>query len=660
MNNILQENINRHNKLFPYYNPLTGEGSLESRKPFIISENISLMLPLTMYKDLPILDKINERGGLHIYTPNKDFLKKKKQTTEQFRITFLTDLNKLRLKYDFEFFCYTQIRISDKEIGSPVKFKLRFGQRKLLHELEKMRLANLPIRIILDKARQWGGSTLTQIYMLWIQCYHRSNWNSVIGTDVLQQADTIRAMYEFAIEQMPQHPFTISNDKHVRGAKLLSPTGCQIRLGSMQKPKTLRSGSYKMAHFSETALWTTTDRTKPEELISSIITAIPLVPYTIVVSESTAKGEGNFFHRQWLSAIKGESGFTPVFVAWWEIEIYSLPFKNDQQAISFYNTLDEYGLYLWKLGATLEGIHWYYTYKKTNSLDEWQMHEEYPSTWQESFIASGERVIPLKYMATFDKNISKPKFIGDITADARSGKEALNNIDFVENSKNGNLSIWDFPEKNNPIAERYVVCMDIGGTSAKADYTVIRVIDRYWRTEDGQDEFVATWRGHMDVDLAVWKAAQLSKVYDNAKLVVESNTIDSKFQHTEGEHSYTVFDEIAPFYKNIYRRKDTDNINQKTSYNYGFFTSHKTKSTIITNLIKEIREQEFIEHDIRMIEECNEYEWKDSKVMGAKDGCHDDILMASAIGLYVSSKMPKPYNRTQQNNILPIGSAMSI
>lgn len=657
---ILKQNADRHQQLFPNYNPLTCEGSKEKRLPFVISNSATLYLPDDMFTDFPILNDISSKGGLHKYSPQQKLLKSRKQNISQWRTSFLLDLNKLRLKYDFEYYCYTQIRISDKLTGNLIPFLLRAGQRKLLHELELMRKDNKPIRVILDKARQWGGSTMTQIYMLWIQSYHCANWNSVIGTEVLTQAETIRAMYEVAVDNMPLHNLTLENDHRVRGAKRLRETNCQIRLGSMQKPKTLRSGDYKMAHFSETALWTTTERTKPEELISSIVSSIPLRPYTVVVNESTAKGEGNYFHRQWLKAISGESGFHPVFVAWWEIEIYQLPFKDDKEKIDFYHSLDDYGLFLWRLGATLEGIHWYKTYQRQNSFEAWQMHEEYPSTWQESFIASGERVFRLDYMQTISKGIRQPKFIGDIVADDRKGEAALQNISFVENTKNGCLKIWDFPDKDNDIAYRYVVCMDIGGTSSKADYTVIRVIDRYWRVEEGADEFVLTWRGHLDVDLAVWKAAQIAKLYDNALLVVESNTIDSKYQHTEGDHIYTVLHEIVPYYDNVYVRKEEDTVTHKITNHYGFATTSKSKTEMINNYTALLREGDIIEHDVIMEQETNEFEWKDAKRTGAKDGCHDDVLMASMIGMLVSARLPKPFVIANQTNIIDTSSGIRL
>ena len=61
--------------------------------------------------------------------------------------------------------------------------------------LEEMREAEQPIRLILLKARQWGGSTLIQIYMAWIQLVHRRNWNSVICAHLKESAANIKGMY---------------------------------------------------------------------------------------------------------------------------------------------------------------------------------------------------------------------------------------------------------------------------------------------------------------------------------------------------------------------------------------------------------------------------------------------------------------------------------
>ncbi|MDE6017337.1 MAG: hypothetical protein K2G85_00815, partial [Muribaculaceae bacterium] len=64
----------------------------------------------------------------------------------------------LRCRYDFPFWAYKCIKIKDKNGGQPLPFLLNAPQRKLIGEFEKMREAAMPIRIVLVKARQWGGS----------------------------------------------------------------------------------------------------------------------------------------------------------------------------------------------------------------------------------------------------------------------------------------------------------------------------------------------------------------------------------------------------------------------------------------------------------------------------------------------------------------------
>lgn len=651
-NPIILENNKRKRLLFPKYNPLTGQGSIEDRFEFKINSKKILYLPVEL-KTIKHIDDIIKKGSFALYKPPKKELTQEKLTITEWKTAYFKGIVELRYKYDFEFWAYNKIKIQQKEKGSMLPFLLRPAQRKLLHELEKLRKADKPIRIILLKARQWGGSTLTQFYFMWIQLYYKQNWNSVIVTEVLQQANNIKNMYEQAIALYPNQEYTMANAVGKSSdVKQINETGCKIYIGSLQNPNALRSGNYAMAHYSEVGAWKATTKLKPSDLISSVSASIISRPYTIIVMESTAKGEGTYFHKEWLKAKHKENNFVPVFVAWWEIETYRVEFDDDKQRLDFYNNLDDYGKFLWSLGATLEGIHWYYNYKKEVSFEKWQMNEEYPSTPEEAFISSGERVIPLQYVKKIEKTIQEPKFVGDIVADGKKGKEALINIRFEENTKKGCLKIWDYPDKTNTLSNRYVVSMDIGGVSDKADYTVIRVIDRYWRMEGGVDEFVATWRGHYDVDLAVWKAAQIAKIYSNALLVVESNTIDSKYQHNEGNHTYTVFDEIFPFYSNFYMRIDQQRIKEGLPQKYGFFTSQETKSTIITNLIASYRDEQIIERDIEMITECNEYEWKNGREMGAKDGCHDDVLMASAIGMYVSKNMEPPTKSNKKQYFL--------
>ena len=74
-----------------------------------------------------------------------------------------------RIEEDFEFWCARCVTIKDKLSGRNVPFILNRPQRRLLGVMEEQRMAGKPVRVILLKARQWGGSTLVQMYLAWMQ-----------------------------------------------------------------------------------------------------------------------------------------------------------------------------------------------------------------------------------------------------------------------------------------------------------------------------------------------------------------------------------------------------------------------------------------------------------------------------------------------------------
>lgn len=61
---------------------------------------------------------------------------------------------------DFERWARDCVRITDKLTERPVPFRLNAPQRRVLGVLEEMRRGGEPIRLIMLKARQWGGSAL--------------------------------------------------------------------------------------------------------------------------------------------------------------------------------------------------------------------------------------------------------------------------------------------------------------------------------------------------------------------------------------------------------------------------------------------------------------------------------------------------------------------
>lgn len=658
---ILKENERKKKTLFADYDPLTGEGSLEERFDFVLDSKHKIYLPIEMRK-FKILERMTEAGGVHRYEFEKEISdSNNRKTKKEIRKEFLKWLYKLRLRYDFEYWAVKRAWIKHKETQRIVPFKMDVHQRYIVRELEKQRKERKPIRLIILKARQLGSSTVSTLYMQWLATQVKENWNFAIAAHNQTASNTIKRIFELSLRMDGE--FNVKN----LGSPLVRQIverGSVIRIGSAVKPDSLRGEDLQMIHYSEVGFWKRTKETDPDDLIASISGSVLPNPDTCIIMESTAKSKGSFFYEEWEKAKRKESGFVPVFVAWWQVVRYQIPFDSEEEKIEYYNNLNDYGRFLWKIGATLEGIQWYFEKKRTLGGKTQKMQNEYPSTEEEAFTSVGERVFDIEYVENIKQCIREPKFVGDITADGKKGKGALENIRFVENINNGALKVWDMPDKDIEMTNRYLVCMDIGGRSDNADYSVIRVIDRYWRSEGGVDEFVATWRGHLDVDLAVWKAVQISKVYNNALLVVERNTIDSQHQKTDGVHTFTVFNEIVPFYENIYADTDPQRVKEGLPPKYGFFTgsgsAKNSKQAIVDNLIAMMREGGFIEHDLQMVVECDYFVYKKDGSLGAEEGKnnHDDVIMASGIGLLVSNRIDMPKEITKDNDfkIIKIGN----
>lgn len=640
---VLEENSKRRAILFSPYDPLTGKGSPIERKQIsymVRGEKQEYAIPLDMYEKYKMLfDLITNSGTL------EEFVKVTAgvSATNGMLLQVANSITEMRFDHDFEFWAITCVKIQDKKSKQIIPFKLNRPQRKLLARLEKMRMAGVPIRIIILKARQWGGSTLVQVYMAWIQIRHKTNWHSVVVADIEEQARNINGMYSRLAREYPSSLGAINLVPYERSTKsrMIKGRDCVISIGSAQKPDALRSFDLAMCHFSEAGFYKSTAQKTPEDLVQSIRSAVADVPYSLIALESTAKGVGNFYHREWQSAVNGESGYDPLFVSWFEIEIYQREIKNKETFIEWVFS-NAYATFLWNLGATLEGINWYFDFKKRENYSDLMMNSEYPSTAEEAFTSTGARVFAPDYVQNARKTCTTPEYIGDITGKSLKGKDALMDIIF-QNNPAGNFFIWQMPDKEEDISNRYCVSVDIGGRTKDADYSVIRVFDRYWMRTAGKPEVVATYRGHLDQDLIAWKAAQTAKFYNNALLVVESNSLSSEQEGSEGEHSLTVLNEVVKFYTNIYARTDPEKVRQGLPIKYGFHTDRLTKPMVIDELNGALREEAYIERDRRATDELDTYEVKPNGSYGAVDGCHDDLVMATAIGLWICFKfMPLP------------------
>ena len=571
---------------------------------------------------------------------------------------------KTRFRYDFTFWAFFEIKIEDKTTGMMVPFKLNRPQVIVLEICEEMRMAGQPINLIICKARQWGGSTFCIFYQMWLGLYCAEKHSFAVCAQTKSVAGNITKMLMRAMETYDAWslglPFEekleivrdmTSGEYVIKDSKSRQVSRSSIRIGSVEKPDSLRGYSGEGAHFSETGVWKDTPEKRPADLIRSIAGGILLQANSMQVIESTPKGAGNFFHREYMRAKNGKSAYRAVFISWMQIPHDTMPIEDYEDFITWLYThkdeestngewLDSGRYYwgLWMQGATLEGIQWYRHQRKTVD-DHADMASEAPSNDIEAFKFSGTTVFNEQDVAEIRDRCKAPKYKGNLMADGTTGPEALANIRFEDNTS-GQLHIWAMPDRSSNVFNRYLVAVDVGGRGKKSDWSVIRVFDRLPMVFGGVPVLVAEQRYHTDHDLLAYDAARIAKWYNNALLVIESNTLETKDQErdTDGNMTEYILDTIGELYDNLYARKQSaEQIKNHAPTRWGFHTNTATKPMIIANLVSCVRDKLWVEQSEYCCTELALYQKNEKGQFSAPpgEGMHDDVLMCTAIALWV-------------------------
>lgn len=527
-----------------------------------------------------------------------------------------TAWKRLRCRHDFEYWAFTCVTVKDKESPSDIPFRLNAPQRRVVEVLEHDRIAGRPLRLILLKARQWGGSTLVQMYMAWIQCVHRTNWHSVICAHVKDTSATIRGMYSKMLSCYPEELWEGPEKPEFRpyersiNVRQIAGRECRVTIGSSENPDSFRGGDYAMAHLSETAFWADSRQKSPRAVIQAICGSIGLQPYTFVAIESTANGVGDYFHNEWQRNKSGAGDKHAVFVPWHEIDFYRYepPVRGEVLA-----SLTPYEKWLWTHGCCTDQLYWRRCKLREFETPE-QMYPEFPGDDAEAFLADG---------ATVFANAGIERLRAGCSA-GTAGEMSADGSGFVE-CVDGRMRVWRRPWRGR----RYVAAVDIGGRSAKSDWSVIAVLE----CDGDRPEVVAQWRGHIDHDLLAAKAMAIARHYNNALLVIESNTLEA--EAGKGDPNLFVLNRLAENYQNVYMRESYDSLTRTTSRRVGFHTNRSTKALLISGLIEAVREGLYVERDAGACDELAVYQQLPSGSYGAKEGYHDDILMTRAMALHV-------------------------
>lgn len=551
--------------------------------------------------------------------------------------------DRLRSCHDFEFWCTTCCNIPDKSTAQLIPFNLNPAQRFVASMFEEDRTAGRPLRFIILKARQWGASTLVQMYMAWIQCTQRCNWNSLICAHLKDTSSIIRGIYSKMLAAYPPDLWMGEDDsvpafrpfEQAGNVRYLPGRGCRVTVASSETQDSVRGADYAMAHLSEVAFWADTPQHTPAQFVRAVCGSINITPLTLIVMESTANGVGNYFHSEWLRACEGKSDKRPVFIPWYYIPIYSKAVDDPAGLIA---SLDDYERSLIDVyGCTLEQVAWYHT-KRREYADHSMMQAEYPTTPLEAFTNTGYQVFDPRHIEQLRAGCDDPVLTGDMTGPVATGNGSLGTLRFTQRA-GGALSVWSPPADDAQACDsRYIVVVDVGGRSRTSDFSVIAVFDRM--SHPGGLEVAAQWRGHCDHDVLAWKAAAMARWYGHACLVYESNTLETDC--TEGDPSLFILNDIADCYDNLYYRTAADPVTGHTTRRPGFHTNRATKTDAVTRLNAALRDGLLTERDYQACNELAVYENLPNGTQGARAGHHDDTVIARAIAFAVLPSLPPP------------------
>ncbi|MCM1451722.1 MAG: hypothetical protein NC102_05655 [Clostridium sp.] len=667
---LLRENDRRLARLHASFDPVTGENSTGERVEADAApmpegwtrdgKAKKVWLPKALMEEALVKDLI-KWGSVKALARRK---KAKIVVTEG-------RLERLRIKHDFAYWAYRYVMVKRKGGGDDCSLLLSHPQRRLVEALEDMRLAEKPIRLVLLKARQWGGSTVTQMYMAWLQLTHETGLNSLIIAHQSSCTDEIMDMFDRMIRSYPTGLLHVAGEEYKEDEPKIKAVGksrsifrvpqrnCKVKVGTAERPNSCRGGDYNLVHLSEVGLWRATLGKKPEDIVRAACSGILYRPGTMIVYESTANGVGNFFHREYTcSRDNAKAQFASIFVPWHEIEHNELPFRTEEEREEFAKGLltrrgcaeaatdrEESGSYLWMLwerGATLEGINWYVA-ERGKHTSHGSMAAECPTDDIEAFVNSGAAVFDKYCVERMRSTCRKPELTGEV---ASSDKNPTRELRFVEDAQGG-LRIWMSPAADAyEWRNRYLTVVDIGGRSEKADWSVVTVFDREPMLRGEGPEVAAQWRGHIDMDLLAWKAVRIAAYYGNSLLAIESNTLETHdaLRDVDGDQSDFILNRVKSVYRNLYaRRPSAQSLRDGMPVRYGFHTNVATKNTVVSTLVEAVREGLYTERDERCLDELLTYERRQNGSYGAIAGAHDDMLMTRAIGLFISgSEMHMP------------------
>ena len=470
-----------------------------------------------------------------------------------------------RLQRRFIEFC-ALLTIYDED-SRAITYAPNAHQRRLVCELRDGRR-----KFMLHKSRQRGNTTGIAAYLFFCALF-TPRFRVAVVAQTHPAVMGIAEIYKRFVRHMPKwlrEFYGVETiDQEVRFKH-----GGYIRFYTAGTD-SVRGQNYQALHLSEVAFWENPDRT-----FSAIMSAAAS-PNVLLFLESTANGQ-NHWYRAWREL----PGFTRLFFTWVKDTGLDAPVaeREEYDALPTPKHVEDLRE---AHGLTAGQVRWAkmkYFVDAQGSIQVFR--QEQPTTAEEAFILSGDRVFSLSYLDV----VWQPGAIVFAPPE-----------DFVS----------------------YVLGADPAGgsTSQSSDYSAIKVLDV--RVPSAPREAFSYYGKLPTMEFA--RMIHLVSTRYRTVSVVERNSIGTPIiEEVDRLNKKSVYE--------LYSQESRATKGKKVTERLGFWTGENSRQMLFAALVDFIDNRRLTIVDPRLKQEINTCVWKAGKQQ-ADDGCHDDMLMATGLAL---------------------------
>lgn len=424
---------------------------------------------------------------------------------------------------------------------------------------------DVPVRLMILKARQHGITTFWLVFWLWM-CQRNPGYTVlfIIDKDVHlteKREELLRIIT--ALEEKFDEFISIRR----KAPKVLEFSNrSRILFESALSPNVGTSEAIMALHMSEQPKW---PRNRVDQVDASVMPGLPEIPGTVVVNESTAEGMDKF-KAEWDRLHTGESTVgdiesIPIFFPWYISSEYRRApppscYRQDKSFVYIDNDLELSEIdvdgqvsmteseYAKHYDLAPDQIYWRRDQiKRKFKGDKVIFDQEYPTTPSHAWASIGARFAGTALIKGLQNYLEKPIFRGHVEQDLALGPQitALNLCSYrdfypkvVNDNYKGNFFIFRMPEKD----KQYYLGADVAeGKQISVqgrndpDWSVIWVLDEYGRS-------VAYFRDRILPEDFAYYIALVGVFYNTALVNCERNkdgaTVWSWFKHIGYSNNY--------------------------------------------------------------------------------------------------------------------------